>query len=99
MRFTCEPEELASWMEAVDKHRKNFIDYEPFELDEGLASNEDRNRFFESHFGRHGWKMPDDVVCYKGGDLVVDLDSMCGIHRLPKQDLSTLAIGKKSIRA
>lgn len=66
MRFTCEPEELASWMEAVDKHRKNFIDYEPFELDEGLASNEDRNRFFESHFGRHGWKMPDDVVCYKG---------------------------------
>jgi hypothetical protein len=66
MRFICEPGELITWMEVVDNHRKNWIDYKPFKLDEGLISNDGRKRSFENLFGRRGWTMPDDVMCYNG---------------------------------
>lgn len=66
IRFNCEPEELAAWTEAVDSRRKDAFDYRPFKLDEGAISNDSRKQSFESLFGRRGWSMPDDVVCYKG---------------------------------
>ncbi len=54
------------WMEAVDNRRKDFIDYKQFELGERLADNDSRKQSFENLFGRHGWPMPDDFICYNG---------------------------------